>query len=139
MVSHNNHLPDAHVHATGFSRSYRRVQFRPGSGNYLYAPSVRITSACGTVYHTTDGSDPANSNTAIADSDRLTINRSGMILAAAHSPSDWSGAASAAFNIGIPGPKQSSVAAPPKANLPFRSLGVIQQRRTNYSVSSLLW
>jgi hypothetical protein len=85
----------------------------PGSGNYLGAPSVTITSPYGAVYYTTDGSNPANSNTAIAYSDRFPVNQSELLLAAAHSSSGWSSVASAMFNIGGPVPQQSSVADSP--------------------------
>ncbi len=91
----------------------------PGSGNYFGAPSVTITSVWGTVYYTTDGSNPANSNTAIAYSNRFLVNQSELLLAAAHSSSGWSNVASAVFHVGEPDWQQSSVAASPGQTSPF--------------------
>ncbi len=91
----------------------------PGSGNYLGVPSVTITSPYGAVYYTTDGSNPANSNTAIAYSGSFPVNQPELLLAAAHTSSGWSSVASALFNIGGPVPQQSSVADSPVQASPW--------------------
>lgn len=111
-------LPAFSAYASDSSSGPAPVIF-PGSGNYLGAPSVTITSPYGTVYYTTDGSNPANSNTAIAYSDRFPVNQSELLLAAAHSSSGWSSVASAMFNIGGPFPQQSSVAGSPPQAIPL--------------------
>jgi hypothetical protein len=91
----------------------------PGNGYYLYAPYVAINSVSGAVYYTTDGSNPANSKTAIAYSDSFPVSQSGVLLAAAHSSSGWSSVASAEFNISSPCPEQQSAAAFPVQASPF--------------------
>ncbi len=111
-------LPAFPAYADASSSGQAPVIF-PGSGAYLGPPSVTITSDCGAIYYTTDGSNPANSNTAIAYSDRFLVSQSELLLAAAHSSSGWSSVASAVFNISNPGPKQSSVAASPGQTSPF--------------------
>ena len=105
-------LPAFPAYASDSASGQAPVIF-PVSGNYLGVPSVTITSLYGAVCYTTDGSNPANSHTAIAYSDRFPVNQSELLLAAAHSSSGWSSVASAMFNIGGPVPKQSSVADSP--------------------------
>ena len=87
----------------------------PAAATYLGAPSVTITSVSGAIYYTTDGSNPANSNTAIAYSDSFPVNRSEPLLAAAHSASGWSSVASAVFNIGAQGAAQPGADSPATA------------------------
>jgi hypothetical protein len=87
----------------------------PGSGTYLLAPSVTITSVSGAVYYTTDSSNPATSRTAIAYNDPFPVNQSETLLAAACTASGWSGVASATFHIGLPAgqPSQTDIASAP--------------------------
>ena len=106
----------------------------PGSGNYLGAPSVTITSVSGAVFYTTDGSNPANSNTAIAYSDRFPVNQSELLLAAAHSSSGWSSVASALLNIGGPVPQQPNVAAAPVQTSPLE-LAALYNRKEQAMLS----
>jgi hypothetical protein len=100
----------------------------PGSGNYLGAPSVTITSVSGPIYYTTDGSNPANSNTATAYSGPFPVNRSQLLLAAAHSSSGWSSVASAMFNVGGPAPQQPVVAGPPTPASPLELTALYNKR-----------
>jgi len=92
----------------------------PGSGNYLGAPSVTITSVCGAVSYTTDGSNPANSNTSIAYSGPFPVNQSELLLAAARNSTGWSSVASAMFKVGGPFPQQSGIAGSPAPGSPLK-------------------
>jgi hypothetical protein len=97
----------------------------PASGNYLGETPVTITSTYGAVYYTTDGSNPAASRTAVAYSDSLILDRSKLIIAAAHGSSGWSSAVTATFNIGGPfrsQPDTSGTPAPQEISLRLTAL-----------------
>jgi hypothetical protein len=100
----------------------------PDGGYYLGAPSVTITSVSGAIYYTTDGSNPANSNTATAYSGPFPVNRSQLLLAAAHGSSGWSNVASAMFNVGGPAPQQPVVATPPAPASPLELTALYNKR-----------
>ena len=106
----------------------------PGSGIYLNAPSVTITSADGSVYYTTDGSNPARSNTAIAYRNQVPVNQSELLLAAARSSSGWSSVASALFDISGSGPQQTSAANPSVQSSPWE-LAALYNRKGQAVVS----
>ena len=109
----------------------------PGSGHYLGTPFVAITGVSGTVYYTTDGSNPANSNTAIVYSDRFPVSRSELLLAAARTSSGWSSVASALFSVNGSAPKQSSIAASPGQTGCFRLSAL--SNREGQAVASIVY
>jgi hypothetical protein len=96
------------------SGSLQTPAISPDGGSFTTAQTVTISGSYGwgTVYYTTDGSNPVTSNTRIAYRWPFTIDQSETIEAANYNSTGWSGVASATFTISGAGSLQMPVISP---------------------------
>ncbi|HWP96129.1 MAG TPA: stalk domain-containing protein [Syntrophomonadaceae bacterium] len=71
----------------------------PNGGSYTSSVQVTITGSGGTIYYTTDGTDPANSSSSTAYSGGFTVGKSEIIKAVIQGETRWSEMTSAEFTI----------------------------------------
>lgn len=71
----------------------------PNGGSYTTSQNVTITGSGGTIYYTTDGSDPRTSGTKIKYTGAFTINQTTTVRAAVNNAAEWSPVSSAVFTI----------------------------------------
>jgi hypothetical protein len=86
----------------------------PNGGSFTTAQTVTISSSYGwgTIYYTTDGSSPVNSNTRIAYRWPFTVYQTETIQAVSYSSTGWSSVTSASFTISGTGSLQAPVISP---------------------------
>jgi hypothetical protein len=82
------------------SSSNQAPVISPDGGTFTTAQTVTIGDIYGTAYYTTDGTNPANSSTAVAYTGPFTVYQSETINAANYSSAGWSAVTSASFYIG---------------------------------------
>ena len=83
------------------SSSLQTPAISPNGGAFTTAQTVSISNTYGgTIYYTTDGSNPTNGGTAVLYSGSFTVSQSETIQAASDTSAGWSAVTSATFTFG---------------------------------------